>query len=356
MQKYKEALHLNPIDAWSWLGLADSYYQLSRYSIVSDNLLELADNAYRKAIDLDPLNWYYLEKHAGFLLNSRNADWPIQRYKGTLYAISNSKTSSLIAMTFADGKSYEEIADLAFAAQDINKALVYYKKAEAARENNENAKLGQLRCYSKMSLMKDILLIYKKSRYSIRNKSIFFASLGEYYLNKGYAETARRFSEKSVAMDSKNPEAYQLEYKISKKTTGSVSFLTDEVSNILNFNRVPVLADFRTGDFNLNFDIKKDMYGGIFSIDMFLPAGIYEISVHAKGQAALGIQPHMIVKFNDKNKIDVYVSDDWEEYSGIIVVDCSANRFDIVFDNDYYDEGSMEDRNLFIDGVRLKAL
>jgi len=37
-------------------------------------------------------------------------------------------------------------------------------------------------------------------------------------------------------------------------------------------------------------------------------------------------------------------------------VDCAVNRFGIVFDNDYYDEKSMKDRNLYIDGIKLKAL
>ena len=115
--------------------------------------------------------------------------------------------------------------------------------------------------------------------------------------------------------------------------------------------------DFKSGRFNLSFDVKKDMSSeGELALDIFLPAGMYEFNVNARGQEALGTWPHMIVKFNNKHAMDVYLSDDWKEYSGIIIVDCSTNRFGIVFENDYYDEEAMEDRNLYIDGIRLRAL
>jgi len=356
VERYKEALHLNPIDAWSWIGLADSYYQLSRYPAIDYNFFELADSAYRKAIDLDPVNWYYLKKHAGFLLNSGNAALSSQMYKRVSHAMSESKERSLIASTFTDGESYEEMADLAFAAQDISKALVYYEMAEVIRENNENAKLGQLRCYLKMSLVKDALLKYRKLRSSVRSKSILFTSLGECYLNMGYIETAGRFLEKSLTVNPENAEAYQLKHKISKKT-GKGNYPVGEIYKILDFNSIPVSVDFGADGFNMTFDIKKDMCcGGEFALDIFLPAGMYEFNINARGQEALGTWPHMIVKFNNKHTMDVYLNDNWMEYSGIIIVDCSINRFGIVFDNDYYDEESMEDRNLYIDGIRLKAL
>jgi tetratricopeptide (TPR) repeat protein len=307
-------------------------------------------------MNLDPLNWYYLKRYAGFLLNSGNADLSSQMYKRASDAMSKSKGYLSIAEAVIDGKSYEEIADLAFADQDINKALVYYKMAGAIRKNNENTNLGQIRCYLKLSLIKAALLRYKEIRLSARAKSIFFTSLGEYYLNIGYIETARKFFEKSIAMDPKNPEAYQLQYKISKKT-GKVNYLASAIYKILDFNINPMSIDFMPGCFNLSFDIKKDIYDRKeFSLDMFLPAGIYEFKVKAKGEDALNIRPHMVVKFNNKHVMDVYVSDDWKEYSGIIVVDCSNNRFGIVFDNDYYDEKSKKDRNLYIDGIKLKAL
>jgi O-antigen ligase/tetratricopeptide (TPR) repeat protein len=356
VERYKEALCLNPRDAWSWIGLADSYCQLFRYVLIDGNFCELADDAYRKAIDLDPLNWYYLKRHAGFLLNSGNAGSSSRMYKRASSAMSKSKGHSLMAEAVIDGESYGEIADLAFADQDINKAMAYYEMADAIMGGNKDARLGQVRCYLKMSRIKDALLRYRGLESSSKNKSMLFASLGECYLNKGYIETARRFFEKSVATDPLNPEAYQLEYKMSRKRVES-GYISGAIYKILDFNRIPVSVDFISGGFNLGFDIKKDMYDRKeFGIDIFLPAGMYEFKIKAKGEDALSIWPHMMVKFNNKRVMDVYVSDDWKEYSGIIIVDCPANRFGIVFDNDYYDEVSMKDRNLYIDGIKLKTL
>jgi len=261
-----------------------------------------------------------------------------------------------MAGSFTDGEPYESIADLAFASQDINKAMVYYEMAESFGRDNENVKLGRLKCYLKMSLIEDALAGYRKTKFSPESKSVFFASLGEYYLNEGHIDTARRFLEKSLAIDSRNAEAYQLEYKISRKT-GSIYYRPAEIKKILDFNHIPVSVDFRSGGFDLDFDIKKDIYSeeGL-TLDVFLPAGIYEFKLNAKGREALGIWPRMIIKFNDKHVMDLDVIGDWKEYSGIIIVDCPANRLGIVFENDYYDEESAEDRNLHIDGIRLRTL
>ncbi len=356
VEMYKEALDLNPIDAWSWIELAEGYYQLSRSSLINTKFLKSADTSYRKAIDLDPLNWYYLKRHAGFLLNTGNARLSSEVYKRVSAAMSESEGRLSIAKTFIDEGSYEDMADMAFAAQDINKAMAYYEMAEAIRGDNENAKLGQIRCCLKRSLVKDALLKYRKLEFSARRKSLFFASMGESYLNKGYIETAERFLEKSRTLDSENPEAYQLAYKISKKTA-RVHDHESEIYRIVDFNRIPIAVDLKTGSLYLRFDIKKDMCEkGEFGIDMFLPAGMYEFKVKARGEDSSDTWPHMIVKFNNKDAMDIYVSDDWKEYSGIIIVDSCSNRFGIVFDNDYYDEKSMKDRNLYIDGISLRTL
>jgi tetratricopeptide (TPR) repeat protein len=356
VERYKEALRLNPMDAWSYVGLADSYFQIFRYSLIEGNFRELADNAYKKAIDLDPFNWYYLKKRAGFLLNSGNVDLSSRTYKKVSNAMSKAKGRSSAAGTFINGESYEKIADSAFAGQDINKALVYYEMADAIKGNNENVGLGQIRCYFKMSRIKDALLKYGRMTLSAKNKSMLFASMGECYLNKGYIETAIKFFEKSIAVDSLNPEAYQLGYKISKRR-GETADLTGEISKILDFNRMPVSVDFVPGGFNLSLDIKKDIYDKNESgADIFLPAGMYEFKIRARGEDALNIWPHMTVMFNNKRVLDASVSGDWKEYSGIIIVDCAVNRFGIIFDNDYYDEMSGKDRNLYIDGIKLKAL
>ena len=353
IMEYKKALDLNPIDAWSWIGLADAHRDLSQDLIYN---CESARSAYKKALDLDPLNSYYLKKYAEFLLNSGDVNLANQMYKKASIVLSNSKALSQLPMRFIDGEYYENIADLAFAAQDINKAMTHYKMAEVIREDNESAKLGQLRCYLKMSLIKDALLKYRESRFSVGVKSVLFASLGECYLRRGYIDTARRFLEKSLAMDLKNAEAYQLRYKISKKT-GKPGYLHKEIYKILNFNHIPVSVDFRVSGFNLSFDIKKDICEkGEFGIDMFLPAGIYEFKVKARGEHALNIWPRMIINFNNEHVMDLCVNYNWEEYSGIITVDSSANRFGILFDNDYYDAESGKDRNLYIDGIKLKAL
>ena len=356
VKEYRDALHLNPIDAWSWIGLADAYRELFRYSPHEYRFVQFARFAYSKAVDLDPLNSYYLKKFAGFLLNSGDIDLSNQMYKRASIVMSNSKALSQRPMRFIDGEYYESIADSALHAQDINKAMKYYRMAEVIREDNESAKIGQIRCYLKMLLIKDALLKYKESRSSAGIKSVLFTSLGECYLTRGYIDTAIRFLEKSLSVDPENPESCQLRYKISKKT-GKTGHLREEIQKILDFNHIPVSVDFRTGGFDLSFDIKEAIYEkGELGIDMFLPAGVYEFKVKARGEGALNIWPHMTVSFNNKHAIDAYVNNDWEEYSGIAIVDSSSNRFGIVFDNDYYDAESGKDRNLYVDGIKLWIL
>ncbi|MBU1006215.1 MAG: O-antigen ligase family protein [Candidatus Omnitrophica bacterium] len=357
IESYKQAVRLNPLDAWSWVGLADSYYYLSRYSLINGKFIALADSSYRKAVNLDPLNWYYLKKHAGFLLNSGKTNPSSRIYKKALHAMSKSKERSLAAKRLVDAESYEEMADLAFADQDINRAMVYYEMADTLGINNENAKLGQVRSCLKLSMIKSAFLKYNELRPSAKNKFALFISLGEYYLNKGYIGTANRFLGKSLAIDPKNPEAYQLEYKMSKKSAGRDASLHDEIHKILDFNRIPISVDFISDSFSLDLGIKKDMCErGEFEIDIYLPAGVYELKIKAKGEDALNIWPHMEVKFNNKRVMDMHVSENWKEYTGIIIVDRAVNRLGIVFDNDYGDEETMEDRNLYIGGIQLRAL
>jgi tetratricopeptide (TPR) repeat protein len=246
---------------------------------------------------------------------------------------------------------------LAFAGQDIDKAVMYYEMAGAVSGGNENADLGLLRCYLKMNRIKDALARYKKLTPSAKKKYSLLVSMGEYYLNKGYVKTAIRFFEKSKAADPMNPETCQLGYKISKKT-GEVSGIAEKSSEIINFNSIPVSVDSGENGSSLSFDIKRGIYDKEESeAEVFLPAGMYEFKIKARGEDSLNIWPHMIVKFNDKRVLDVYVTGGgWKEYSGIIIVDCAVNRFGISFDNDYYDEKSRKDRNLYIDGIKLKAL
>ena len=122
------------------------------------------------------------------------------------------------------------------------------------------------------------------------------------------------------------------------------------------------LEGFRTGmelsEIPHEFDIKRAMHSeGTMNVDLVLPAGIYEVNIRAKGKEALDVWPHMEVRFNNKISMDVYVnSNNWAFYPGVIVVDYPINRFDIIYENDYYDEEKMEDRNLYIDTIVLNTL
>lgn len=356
-RQYKRALRLNPMHTWSWIGLADTYNMLFKYSPADYKLIDLADFAYRKALALDPTNSYYLKRFGGFLLNSGDPSLSSAMYKKASSVMSKSKTLSSMQVGFTDGRSYKETADLAFSGQDIDKALVFYRMAEEFISEKEPALLGQVRCYLKMSLVRDALRKYRDITASKKNRSALFASLGGYYLRKGYMDTAERFSEKSIAVDPANPEGYQLRYKILRKIDRD-NYPVKEISKILDFNQIPMTADLKPDSFSIGFDIEESLYKeGKLGRDMFLPAGIYEFYVKAKGKAAAGVWPHMIIRFNDRDAMDTYVNDaDWKDYSGIIVVDYPVNRFEVVYDNDYYDPEGMEDRNLYINKVRLAPL
>lgn len=354
---YKEAVQLNPLDAWSWIGLADTYSEILKLSPIDEGISESAVSAYTKALDLDPLNSYYLKKFAEFLLNTGDARLSSQMYKKASYVMSSCEVPLVLIERFTDGEYYLDAAGLALSSQDYNRALVFYKMAEEFLKSKGPAQLGQLRCHMKMSSMPEAFNKFREMESSGKTGSVLFAALSDYYLRKGAVATAKRFSEKSILSDPENPEGYQMRYKLAKRLNAGVH-LSKEISDILAFNDIPVALDLKGRDFELEFKVEKGLHSeGALNVNLILPAGIYEFNVKARGKAALDIWPHMEVRFNDKRSMDSYVdSESWDLYPGIIVAEHPVNRFDIVYDNDYYDEENMEDRNLYVDSIRLRVL
>ena len=289
------------------------------------------------------MNSYYLTKSAEFLLNTGASHLSSQMYRKASYVMSSYDKHP-------DGESYLDAGNLAFLSKDYNKALVFYSIAEGFLESKEPAHLGQLRCYMKIFSVAEAFNKFKEMTSSRKTKSVLFAALSDYYLRKGFTETAKRFSERSITLDSKNPEGYQVKYKLLKKP--------EDASNILAFNGASVAFDLDDSNFEVKFEIRKGMHkDGRLNLDMILPAGIYEFNIKARGKKAVDIWPHMIVRFNDKKSMDAYVDNEsWDFYPGIVIVDYPINRFEIIFDNDYYDVEAGEDRNLYISSVKLKAL
>lgn len=359
-KKYRIALRLNPIDAWSWIGLADAYDKLFKDSDLDYKFAGFANASYKKALALDPLNSYYLKKYGGFLLNLGNTSLSSEMYKKASIIMSKSKGLSWIPLLFVDGKSYKDLADMAFSTRDIKKALLFYKMAEEFCENGDNRgiRLGQIRCYLRVSLLREALSRYKTIKFIRKDNSIFFASLGDYYLKRGYIDTARRFSKKAILADPENPESYDLAYKIMR-STGQYGYFKEKVSRILDFNNLVFSKEFQSYGFTAQFEINKKLYNNMtIDIDIVMPSGVYRFDIIARGEDALNIWPHMIVMFNKKSILDSYVNEaSWKRYKGIIIVDNSmTNKFEFIYDNDYYDPNDNEDRNLYIDRIELSTL
>ena len=378
---YIRALQLNPMDAWLWLGLGDVYSGLSKFKD--------ADMAYRKAIELDPLNSYYLKKFARFLFNTREERLSSEFYKKAAYIMSKSRGLSKMPKAFIDGRGYKDIADNAFQAGDAKKALTFYKMAEEflvprrnpralAREMNENCfllgrepqpldrgaplekedvRICQTRAYLKLGMIREAIAEYNGARPSKRNKAIFMAGLADYYFRKGYFDTAMKFANSSLKIYPESPEAYQVIYKIFRETSHG-GYPADLISGILHFNKIPVSYDIKPAGFEVEFLIQDDLIKeGSVKNDIVLPAGMYEFRIKANAKAAEGVWPHMIVRFNGRDAMDTYVNDaEWKEYGGIVVIDSLFNSLEIVYDNDYYNPENMEDRNLYIDGVKMRHL
>lgn len=348
-REYESSLRLNPLDGWSWIGLAAAHY--------GQKDIRSADFCYKKAVDLDPMNSYYLKKYAGFLLDIGETDLSSKIYKKAAFVMSKSESLSTKPMFFVEGGLYQEAGDRTFCGQDIDEAMKFYRMSEEFTENKEDARVGQVRCYLKKCLVKEAIGKFREVRHTRENKSVLFASLGECYLKRGLVNTAQRFSGKSIACNPENPEGYQLKYKILKRIKGRKEAFK-EVPKIVGFNRVPMELDLNQDNFELVCDLKKDLVKeATISMDIVLPAGIYELSVNARGKKAFGIWPRMTIMFNSRDFIDTFVeSAEWKSYSGSIVVDYPVNKIEIVYENDYYDEEAQEDRNLYIDGFRLKGV
>jgi len=346
---YMRALRLNPMDAWLWVGLGDVYSGLSK--------LQNADMAYRKAIELDPSNSYYLKKFARFLFNIGEERLSSQFYKKASYVMSRSRGLSKLPRAFTDGSGYKDIADNAFQAGDAKKALAFYKMAEEFLMEKEGAQICQARAYLKLGLIREAIAEYNGMKFSKKNKAILMAALADYYFRNGYFDTAMRFAGRSLKIYPESPEAYQVIYKISRET-GQGGYPADLISSILYFNKIPLSRDIKPAGFEVEFLIQGDLIKeGSVKNDIVLPAGMYEFRIKAKGKAADGVWPHMIARFNGKDAMDVHVNDaEWKEYSGIIVIDSPFNSLEIAYDNDYYNPENMEDRNLYIGGVKMRPL
>ena len=338
---YEEAIKLNPIDSWSWIGLGN---------VLKRDNTDLADASYKKALELDPINSYYLKTYARFLVGAGRSQEAASMYKKAAYVMSRSKGLLPLPVIFTDGESYLKAAARAFASQNIDKALTYYKMAGEFLGDDEASILGQVRCYLRLSSTEKAMSEFKKIQPSKRNESIWFASLGDYYLRMHDIDKAKTSYEKSIALDPENPEGYQLRYKISGQN--------EDRAKIIDFNKLPLSLDQRANGFDVEFELKEGLHNeASLIVDVILPAGIYEFYVRARGKSAKGIWPHMRVMCNNEDSADVFVSDpEWRDYPGIIVVDSPVNSFEIIFDNDYYDEKTMEDRNLYVDSIRLSNL
>ena len=126
---------------------------------------------------------------------------------------------------------------------------------------------------------------------------------------------------------------------------------------------MPISSNFNSHDFYIKFELEEDyckekLYKeGKFCIDAVLPAGVYELLIKAKGKDAINIWPHMVVKFNGKNSMDVYINEpEWKYYKGVIIVDYPVNKIEMIYDNDYYDPENAENRVLYVSEITLNSL
>jgi O-antigen ligase/tetratricopeptide (TPR) repeat protein len=345
--RYRRALSLNPIDAWSWIGLADAYNKLS---LDNKQYASLADAAYIRAVELDPANSYYLKKAADFLLASGNVKEAAKLYKKAAFVMSKSESLSVLPADFSDEKYYMEKATLSFLNKDVDNALLFYKMTQEFQPQDEDAKLGEVRCYFIKGDISRGLRKYKSGLSGKRAKSALFASIGGYCLRKGRVKSALKFAQRCIAADPQNPEGYDLRYFISRRI--------DDAFRILDLNAVPVSVDKRRDGFTASFDIKEGFFsGGAARWDLVIPRGMYEIKVIARGREAVNIWPHMTVRLNGKDILASYVANsEWKDFGGIVISEYPRNWLEISYDNDYYDPGAGEDRNLYIDKLTLETL
>jgi len=354
---YLKALRLNPMDSWLWLGLGDVYDELFRYSLGDYDIVKKADMAYRKAISLDPSNSYYLKRFGRFLFNAGEEKLSSRFYKKASCVMSKSRTLSRLPQAFADGIGYNDIADNAFRSGDIKKALAFYKMAEEFLIEEEAPAIGQVRACMKLGMVREAIVKYRGMKSSKEGKAALLASLADYCFRRGYFNTAMRLAERSLKIYPDSPEAYQVIYKASKET-GRDRYPAHLIQEILRFNQLRMSHDIKPDGFAIEFVLQEELINeGSIKKSIVLPAGIYEFKIKARGKAADGVWPHMAARFNGKDAIDAYVnSAEWQEYSGIIIADFPINNLEIVYDNDYYNSGNTEDRNLYIGGITLKSL
>lgn len=355
--EYKKALRFNDTDSWVWLGLANVYYRLYQISPLEYKFRDMAGTSYRMALKLDPANSHYMKMFGRFLLNSGEPDLSGNVYQKASDLMSKSKTLAAFSKRLTDADKYLKAADMAYSSQNIKKAMMFYKMAE--QFGKKEATLGEIRCYMKISNMMKAMEKYRGLERSNKNKAVLFTAIADYCLSMGLHESAERFSEYAINADPFNPEGYQLKYRLIRIISGGYTYPEKEINKILSFNKVPIRQiDTGPGGFDVRFSVKENLYkDGTFTKEMILPAGIYEVRINAKGQKAGGMWPHMIIRFNGVDIMDAYIDKgSYDIYSGIAIVDYPVNELDILYDNDYYDPETKEDRNLYIDGIGLKSL
>ena len=91
--------------------------------------------------------------------------------------------------------------------------------------------------------------------------------------------------------------------------------------------------------------------GALVSQSIFLPQGGFRITITARGDAAAGEYPHLIVYVNDRQAGNYYLLNEMQQHS--LTFDNSASQnvtVKLEMDNDYYEPGK-GDRNAFVSQV-----
>jgi hypothetical protein len=348
---YRRAVILNPFDTGAITELADFLMRQSVYQKDKTSYFEEAESLYAQALELNP----------------RNAE----------YAVTLGRLQ--VVLFFMDKEEYK---------QKLDEGL---KNLRGALKNDPNGiRVGYLAGYAAVSVWKylnedDKELFVDRLRYSFANRPLWRLSSDYRYIWRTTADFALlqgvtprnleshnrlyNFIQGSSLWRFRAKEEEVVNYY--KRKENSREFEDEEkekLTRIENMKQTHILTGDSSAEFisfeswsgessnGAQFYEDGNMYwaGTIHGV-LGMPEGESVIVIQARGLAANGVFPYMIVEVDGKNVGEKLVdSAEWRDYSFRVNTEGGLKVLSVTYVNDEVSGGKGEDRNLYVGEAKIR--
>ncbi|MFA4991646.1 MAG: O-antigen ligase family protein [Candidatus Omnitrophota bacterium] len=346
LEYYRRASELNPIDAWAWSGVADSFSRLRD--------IDSAGYFYKKSLYLDPNNSYYLKKMGDLLVMLGRIDEAAEVFKRASFL----EEKSALWLDKGHGKyepeTYTAKGDAYLREGALGRALGMYKLAEGLGSEEVSVKINNiLGMTGKLTEAEKGLPLLKGPE-----EISFFNARARYLISTGAYEDADALIEKALLIDQKDPVSIQNKIDVLQKKKAAFEKVSPYIERLLALND-GAAERFMSGK---NAVIALDLSGegsrsgyGAKRFDFTLPLGLVELKIVMSGTFANGEWPHMLASVNSAPVLSAYIaSASPAEFNGYGFSREGISSVSLEFTNNYWDAASGRGRDILIEKITLE--